>query len=47
MELLSLSILFGTIVMSDEIINGHFKVSKRFLNWVDSQLTKNIKRRLF
>lgn len=46
MELLSLSILFGTIVISDEILNGHFKVSQRLLDWVDHQLA-NSKRRLF
>jgi hypothetical protein len=35
MEFISFSILLSLIVISDEIFNGQYKLSKRLLNWLD------------
>ena len=35
MNIICLSILASTILLSDEIINGKLKVSKRLFNWIE------------
>ncbi|NEP77460.1 MAG: hypothetical protein F6K17_22310 [Okeania sp. SIO3C4] len=35
MSIICISILAGTIILSDEIINGKLQVSKRLFNWVE------------
>ncbi|NES65650.1 MAG: hypothetical protein F6K24_10495 [Okeania sp. SIO2D1] len=35
MSIICISILAGTIVLSDTIINGKLKVSKRLFNWIE------------
>ncbi len=35
MEIVSLSLLFGLIVVSDQVLNGQFKMSQRVLDWID------------
>ncbi len=40
MEIFSLLILLGAIVAADEILNNQLKVSKRLLEWLDQQETR-------
>ena len=35
MDILSLSVLLGLIVVSDQILNGQYKFSRRLLDWID------------
>ncbi|MGK7921349.1 MAG: hypothetical protein AB4080_15210 [Trichodesmium sp.] len=35
MNIICLAILASTIMLSDEIINGKLKVSKRLFNWIE------------
>lgn len=35
MEIVSLSLLFGLIVVCDQVLNGQFKMSQRVLDWID------------
>ncbi|WP_237396202.1 hypothetical protein [Okeania sp. KiyG1] len=35
MSIICISILASTIVLSDTIINGKLKVSKRLFNWIE------------
>lgn len=37
MNIICLSILASTIILSDQIINGKFKVSKRLFNWIEKK----------
>ncbi|CAD5983785.1 hypothetical protein PCC9214_05201 [Planktothrix tepida] len=39
MDIISLTILLGVIVATDEILNNQLKVSKRLLDWLDKQET--------
>jgi hypothetical protein len=39
MDIISLTILLGVIVATDEILNNQLKVSKRLLYWLDRQET--------
>ncbi|ERT05579.1 hypothetical protein M595_4461 [Lyngbya aestuarii BL J] len=43
MDIISLSLLLGLIVVSDHILNGQFKISHKLLNWLDEP-TKDFKR---
>ncbi len=43
MDVISLSILLGLIVVSDQILNSQFKMSHRLLNWLDER-TERLKR---
>lgn len=43
MEFLSLSILFGIIVISDEILNGQLKLSERLFNWLEENINSREK----
>lgn len=40
MDIVSLLILLGAIVAADEILNNQMKVSKRLLDWLDQQETR-------
>ncbi|MEB3278677.1 MAG: hypothetical protein VKK42_07100 [Lyngbya sp.] len=40
MEPIELCILLLAIAISDEILNGHFKLSQRLLSWLDKKLDK-------
>lgn len=40
MDIVSLLILLGAIVAADEILNNQMKVSKRLLDWLDRQETR-------
>jgi len=37
MDIISLVVILGVIVTSDEILNNQLKVSKRLLDWLDRQ----------
>lgn len=37
MDIISLVIILGVVIGSDEILNNQLKVSKRLLNWLDRQ----------
>jgi hypothetical protein len=37
MDIISLVIILGVVVASDEILNNQLKVSKRLLDWLDKQ----------
>lgn len=37
MNIICLSILASTIILSDEIINGKLKISKRLFNWIEKR----------
>jgi len=37
MDIISLAIILGVVVASDEILNNQLKVSKRLLDWLDKQ----------
>ncbi|VXD18091.1 conserved hypothetical protein [Planktothrix serta PCC 8927] len=39
MDIISLAIILGVIVATDEILNNQLKVSKRLLDWLDRQET--------
>lgn len=40
MDIVSLLILLGAIVAADEILNNQMKVSKRLLDWLDREETR-------
>lgn len=44
MDVISLSLLLGLIVVCDQILNGQFKMSRRLLNWID-QRTERLNRK--
>jgi len=35
MDILSLGLLLGALLISDEILNGKLQVSRRLLDWMD------------
>jgi hypothetical protein len=35
MDIISLVIILGVVVASDEILNNQLKISKRLLDWLD------------
>ncbi len=37
MNIICLSILASTIILSDEIINGKLKMSNRLFNWIEKR----------
>ncbi|MDY7022934.1 MAG: hypothetical protein SWJ54_16565 [Cyanobacteriota bacterium] len=41
MEIITLSILFGTIVIADEVLNGQYQLSQRLLDWFDNTLNSS------
>ncbi len=41
MDILSLSILFGVIVLADEVLNGRLNLSKRLLDQIDRMESPN------
>jgi hypothetical protein len=41
MEVLTLSILFGMIALSDEVLNGRLKLSQRLLAYLDQLGNRN------
>ena len=43
MDIISLSLLLGLIVVSDQILNGQLKMSQRLLDWID-QRTERLNR---
>ncbi len=45
MDVLTLSILFGMIVLSDEVLNGRLKLSQRLLTRIDRVGNRNKDRR--
>ncbi|MEL7036410.1 MAG: hypothetical protein AAFO04_12425 [Cyanobacteria bacterium J06592_8] len=42
MDVISLSLLFGLIVVSDQILNSQFQMSRKLLNWL-SERTERLK----